>query len=323
MQQPHDVVRAQLHQQPRDLGVLLIVQVVLHRLHGVDHAVLLLVELATRRSLRPPSRRRSRELVDLFVDHRHMRLLVKPTHSGHKIPFVVTHRYLSQMISQFQKPALQALAAALFLHPLSKGFRQKLGVGAFEHRGDLLHLFFDPIQATAENRPVPVPALPCRCPASPRKRPRRAALVTMPSISAPDNLPVNSISGISAGANCTPGFAAHGLKHGPQFLLHGRIEQRDVNLGAALALQVDGQKIGSAGEQHPQNLAAIARVAHLRGDQARRRGWTSRNRLPGRDRPARRRLRRSPPQRDPWLAIRPRRALSSLRSRRRTWSGNS
>ena len=58
----------------------------------------------------------------------------------------------------------------------------------------------------------------------------------------------------------------HDLEHVPHFALVARVEQREVHLGAALALEVDRQQVGAAGEQHPDQLAAIPGVAHLAGD---------------------------------------------------------
>src|SRR4029078_1269595 len=45
-----------------------------------------------------------------------------------------------------------------------------------------------------------------------------------------------------------------------------RIEERDVHLGAALSLQVDGKQVRSGSEEHPDDAPAILCVAHLRGD---------------------------------------------------------
>src|ERR1700733_11997163 len=39
-----------------------------------------------------------------------------------------------------------------------------------------------------------------------------------------------------------------------------------MDLGPSLALQVDRQEVGPAGEQHPEQLSTIASVAHLGGD---------------------------------------------------------
>jgi hypothetical protein len=41
-----------------------------------------------------------------------------------------------------------------------------------------------------------------------------------------------------------------------------------VDLGAALALDVDGQQVRARGQQHPQDLAAVVGVAHGVGDHA-------------------------------------------------------
>ena len=40
------------------------------------------------------------------------------------------------------------------------------------------------------------------------------------------------------------------------------IEERDVLLGAALALEIHGEQVGTAGEQEPDHLAAQLGVAH-------------------------------------------------------------
>ena len=63
----------------------------------------------------------------------------------------------------------------------------------------------------------------------------------------------------------------------PELLLHHleelvvlahrlRVEERDVLLGAALALEVDGQQVRPGGDQEPDHLAAVAGVGHERGD---------------------------------------------------------
>ena len=38
------------------------------------------------------------------------------------------------------------------------------------------------------------------------------------------------------------------------------------SLGPALTLEIDGEEVGAAGEQHPHDLATVAGVAHLPGD---------------------------------------------------------
>ena len=44
------------------------------------------------------------------------------------------------------------------------------------------------------------------------------------------------------------------------------IEERDVLFGAALALEVDGEQIGPAGDEEPQDFPAVSGVAHESGD---------------------------------------------------------
>ena len=56
------------------------------------------------------------------------------------------------------------------------------------------------------------------------------------------------------------------LEHLTDLVLVGGIEERDVHFGTALALQIDRQQIGARGEQHPDDAAAVLRVAHLRRD---------------------------------------------------------
>ncbi len=58
----------------------------------------------------------------------------------------------------------------------------------------------------------------------------------------------------------------HDHEHLPDFRLVDRIEQRDVDLGPPLPLEVDRQQVGTRGQQHPDDLAAVAGVAHLGGD---------------------------------------------------------
>ena len=61
-------------------------------------------------------------------------------------------------------------------------------------------------------------------------------------------------------------LAGHGEEHCADLIGVGGVEERDVDFGAALAFEVDGEQVGPGGEEHPEDLAAIARIAHLRGD---------------------------------------------------------
>ena len=57
-------------------------------------------------------------------------------------------------------------------------------------------------------------------------------------------------------------------EHLTNLVLVGRIEQRNVHLRPPLALEIDRQQVGTGGEQHPDDAAAVLRVAHLRRDHA-------------------------------------------------------
>ena len=57
-------------------------------------------------------------------------------------------------------------------------------------------------------------------------------------------------------------------EHLTDLALVRRVEERDVHLGAALPLQVDRQQVRAGGQQHPDDAAAVLRVAHLRRDHA-------------------------------------------------------
>ena len=61
-------------------------------------------------------------------------------------------------------------------------------------------------------------------------------------------------------------FAGHGEEHRANLVRVGGVEERNVDFGAALAFEVDREQIGSGGEEHPKDFAAVARVAHLRRD---------------------------------------------------------
>ncbi len=87
-------------------------------------------------------------------------------------------------------------------------------------------------------------------------------------MSAPDRCPRCGMAGTSSGASFDPSFLARIDEHLPDLGLVCRIEQRNVHLGAALAFEVDRQQIGSRREQHPDDAAAVLRVAHLRRDHA-------------------------------------------------------
>src|SRR5262249_14845210 len=63
-----------------------------------------------------------------------------------------------------------------------------------------------------------------------------------------------------------PELLRHDDEHLADFVLVGRIEERNVDLGATLTLEVDRQQVGPRREQHPDDTAAVARVANLRGD---------------------------------------------------------
>ena len=73
-----------------------------------------------------------------------------------------------------------------------------------------------------------------------------------------------------------------------------RIEERDVLLGPALALEVDRQQVGPGGDQEPEDLAAVPGVAHERGDLREDAVLRARVALRPRGCPARRRPRRPP-----------------------------
>ena len=55
-------------------------------------------------------------------------------------------------------------------------------------------------------------------------------------------------------------------EHATDLFFVGRVEQRDMHLGASLPLEIDRKQIGTRGQQHPDDAAAILRVAHLRRD---------------------------------------------------------
>src|ERR1700722_2112161 len=57
-------------------------------------------------------------------------------------------------------------------------------------------------------------------------------------------------------------FALHSAKQGEALFGRVGIEEGDVLFGASLALEIDGKKIGAAGEKKPDYFSAIFRVAH-------------------------------------------------------------
>ena len=150
----------------------------------------------------------------------------------------------------------------------------------------------------------------------------RRAPSTMLSRSAPDSRRAGSTVGIASSASCSLFFFAITRNILPNIVGLARIEQRNVHLRPALPLQIDRQQIGPAGEQHPDDLAAIARVAHLAGDHrehAGRRAGIAR-RLAIAQAPRRPRRRSPPPA--PATAARRAPAPGCLPFRRRTSSGN-
>ena len=87
-------------------------------------------------------------------------------------------------------------------------------------------------------------------------------------MSAPDRCPRCGIDGMSSGATLRSHLLREDREHLADLALVRRVEQRDVHLGAALPLQVDRQQVGPGRQQHPDDAAAIPRVAHLRRDHA-------------------------------------------------------
>ena len=87
-------------------------------------------------------------------------------------------------------------------------------------------------------------------------------------MSAPDRWPRCGIGGNVVGRQLRPELLRQDHEHLPDLGLVGRVEQRNVDFGAPLALEVDRQQIRPRGEQHPDDAAAISRVAHLRRDHA-------------------------------------------------------
>ena len=90
------------------------------------------------------------------------------------------------------------------------------------------------------------------------------ARVRMASTSAPESpLACFEEDGFRIGRGQHDAGLLHGhVEHGEPFLIGAWIEQRDVLFGAALAFEVDGQQVGTRGEEEPDHFAAIFGVAH-------------------------------------------------------------
>ena len=85
-------------------------------------------------------------------------------------------------------------------------------------------------------------------------------------MSAPLRRPVDQVAGEGVAGQAGPVLAGHRPDHERDLVFRSGREQREMDLGPALALQVDRQQVGAAGQEHPDQLAAVTRVAHLRGD---------------------------------------------------------
>ena len=174
--------------------------------------------------------------------------------------------------------------------------RQHLARGAFLHRDENLQLALERAGGGNEIREGVAQRLGRHRGAWPPPGPASdasSARARIASMSAPDRPAGSSITSV---IDCTvvvmPLFFSM-IRNSASCSSCGLgIEQREVLLGAALALQVDRQQIGPAGDQEPDDLAAILGVAHERSTAARRRGSTCPNRPAGCDRRGTRRPRR-------------------------------